>query len=113
MTIFFSFVLFSLYSRTVASQVKNLRTEQLDLFQNHLSSIGSSLDVMKTIKESSIKILKDLSSNSNDHVGREKRRLAIISQKLGEFLFIFLIQTITLVKVVLNDQIVLLPSVKK
>ena len=28
------------------------------------------------------KILKDLTSNSNDHVGREKRRLAIISQKL-------------------------------
>ena len=28
------------------------------------------------------KVLLDLSSNSNDHVGREKRRLAIISQKL-------------------------------
>ena len=43
---------------------------------------GSSLEVIQTIKEMSEKVLLDLSSNSNDHVGREKRRLAIISQKL-------------------------------
>ena len=37
---------------------------------------------MKSIKETSERVLRDMSSNSNDHVGREKRRLAIISQKL-------------------------------
>ena len=37
---------------------------------------------IKNMKNNSEKFLKDLTSNSNDHVGREKRRLAIISQKL-------------------------------
>jgi hypothetical protein len=37
---------------------------------------------VKIIKINAEKILKDSTSNSNDHVGREKRRLGIISQKL-------------------------------
>ena len=58
------------------------RDEALQLFQTHVNEVHGTMSNVKIIKINAEKILKDSTSNSNDHVGREKRRLGIISQKL-------------------------------
>jgi hypothetical protein len=47
-----------------------------------VNEVHGTMSNVKIIKINAEKILKDSTSNSNDHVGREKRRLGIISQKL-------------------------------
>ena len=58
------------------------RDEALQLFQTHVNEVHGTMSNVKIIKINAEKILKDSTSNSNDHVGREKRRLGTISQKL-------------------------------
>ena len=82
LSLFLSFSLSLFLSFSLSHSWHLFRDEALQLFQTHVNEVHGTMSNVKIIKINAEKILKDSTSNSNDHVGREKRRLGIISQKL-------------------------------
>ena len=68
--------------REVASSVNGLRSEQLSLFEGHMSSVSMLVEDVGSVKSALEASLRESTSVSTDHVERERRRLTLVVQKL-------------------------------